>query len=231
MKSRNLIESFTYAIRGLLHTLQHERNMRIHFALGLLVLLLGIVLDVTRTELALVAGVAALVICLEMVNTAIEAIVDLVSPQRHPLAAVAKNVAAGAVFVAAVIAVIIGYLVFFERLAGLHAEALVRATVLPAYVPLVGVCIVVTVTLLLKAFHPPFRLQGGMPSGHTAVAFGLLVAIFFLSDDGIPVLLAAFLALLVAQSRIEGGIHSLLEVILGAALGVLVMLAVFAGLF
>lgn len=230
MKSRSLIESFTYAIRGLLHALQSERNLRIHVAFGLLVFLLGIVLGLPRTEIALLAVVVALVICLELVNTAIEAVIDRIGLERHPLSEVAKNVAAGAVFVGAVIAVIVGYLLFFERIADLHAGALARATILPAYVPLVGICIIITITLLLKAFKPPFRLQGGMPSGHAAVAFGLAVAILFLSSEGTPVVLAGLLALLVAQSRVEGGIHSVIEVVLGAALGALVMLTVFASL-
>ena len=68
-----------------------------------------------------------------------------------------------------------------------------------------------------------------MPSGHAAVASGLATAIFFLTESGASVVLAFVLALLVAQSRVEGGIHSVLEVVLGSMLGVLVVLALFVG--
>lgn len=229
MKSRNLIESFTYAIQGVLHALRHERNIRIHFAIALLVFLLGLAVGLTRVELALLTLLIAFVICLELVNTAIEAVVDLICPEKHPLAAVAKNVAAGAVFVAASISVVVGYLLFFERLANLHPDFLARAVVTPLYVPLVGISVIVILVLAMKAFATPFRLQGGMPSGHAAVASGLATAIFFLTESGASVVLAFVLALLVAQSRVEGGIHSVLEVVLGSMLGVLVVLALFVG--
>lgn len=230
MKSRNVIESFTFAIQGLLHALRHERNMRIHASTSLLVFLLGLSIGLTRVEMTILVLLLAFVICLELVNTAIEAVVDLISPAKHPLAAVAKNVAAGAVFVAASISVIVGYLLFFERLANFHPEFLARTIMTPLYVPLVGMSVVVIIVLVMKAFSTPFRLQGGMPSGHAAVAFGLATAIFFLSESGAPVVLAAALALLVAQSRVEGRIHSVLEVVFGSILGVLVVLALFVGL-
>lgn len=213
----------------MLHALRHERNMRIHVATALLVFLLGLSVGLTRVELALLTVLLAFVICLELVNTAVEAVVDLISPERHPLAAVAKNVAAGAVFVAASIAVIVGYLLFFERLTNLHPDFLARTVMTPLYVPLVGISVIVIMVLAMKAFSTPFRLQGGMPSGHAAVASGLATAIFFLSESGAPVVLAFALALLVAQSRVEGRIHSVLEVVLGSVLGVLVVLALFVG--
>lgn len=223
------MESFTFAIQGVLHALRHERNMRIHVAMALLVFLLGLAIGLTRVELALLALLLAFVICLELVNTAIEAVVDLICPEKHPLAAVAKNVAAGAVFVAASISVVVGYLLFFERLVNLHPEFLARTVMTPLYVPLVGICVIVILVLAMKAFATPFRLQGGMPSGHAAVSSGLATAIFFLSESGAPVVFAVALALLVAQSRVEGRIHTVPEVVLGSILGVLVVLALFVG--
>lgn len=230
MKSKNLIESFTFAIRGLLYALRNERNMRIHLSLGLLVVLIGVALELTRLEMAILIALVGLVIGLELVNTAVENVVDLVTSERHPLAEVAKNVAAGAVLVAAAVALIAGYLLFFERIASLHPAMLARTVMMPIYVPLIGFTIVIALVVAIKALGAPFHLQGGMPSGHAAVAFGLAVAIFFLSESGAPVILGAGLALLVAQSRVEGNIHSVAEVVLGALLGASVVATVFISL-
>ena len=98
MSARNLIKSFQYALNGLIHAVSTQRNMRIHFIMALFVMLLSLVLGVNRWEALLLFVAITLVIITELFNTAIEAIVDLATEQFHPLAKIAKDVAAGAVF-------------------------------------------------------------------------------------------------------------------------------------
>ena len=93
-----------------------ERNMRIHLVIGTAVLLASAAARITRLEWAAVLLAMALVFCTELINTSIEAVVDLVSPEEHPLAKKAKDTAAGAVLVAALFAVIVGGIVFLPRL-------------------------------------------------------------------------------------------------------------------
>jgi diacylglycerol kinase len=112
-RASNLLTSFGYAFQGIAYTLRTQRNMKIHLGLGLAAMLLALWLQIT----ALVA--IALVYTLEMINTVVEAIVDLASPQYHPLAKVAKDVAAGAVLVAAFFAVAVGAFLFLPRLVGI----------------------------------------------------------------------------------------------------------------
>ncbi|MBO8158673.1 diacylglycerol kinase family protein [Thermosyntropha sp.] len=112
MKTRSLKESFTYAISGLKKTVISERNMKIHLSAAVCAVLLGFVLRINRTEWGLLLLTICIVIVAETLNTAIERTVDLVTENYHPLAREAKNIAAGAVFFSALIAVIIGLIVF-----------------------------------------------------------------------------------------------------------------------
>ena len=113
MNKRN---PFVNAFNGIVVSYRSERNLRIHIALALAAVGLGIWTDLTRWEWCWIALCIALVIMAELVNTAIETCVDLVSPNEHPLAKRAKDAAAGAVLIAAVFAVIVGGAIFLPRL-------------------------------------------------------------------------------------------------------------------
>lgn len=112
---KSLINSFKYAFEGILTALKTERNMKIHFGFVGAVILCGIVFKMTKLEWMLCCICFALVISAEMFNTAIEALVDLASPEIHPLAKKAKDVAAGATLVTAIFAAIVGLLIFVPK--------------------------------------------------------------------------------------------------------------------
>jgi len=112
-----VLRSFNYAFEGVIHVLRTQRNMRIHFAIAAAVLVLAFIYDVTRLELIALMISIAFVLIAEMVNTAVEATIDLSTPSFDPLAKIAKDIAAGAVLIAAANAVAVGYLVLADRLA------------------------------------------------------------------------------------------------------------------
>ncbi|MFO7155128.1 MAG: diacylglycerol kinase family protein [Pseudomonadota bacterium] len=115
-RSTGFAESLRFAAFGIARAYGRERNLRIQSALGCAALSLGCLLDLTAAELALVAGTCALVLGAELVNTAIEAAVDLCTREFHPLAGLAKDVAAGAVLLASFFSVVVGALLFVPRL-------------------------------------------------------------------------------------------------------------------
>jgi diacylglycerol kinase len=121
MRSRSLADSFRHAFAGLWYTLRTQRNMRLHLAAALLVGALGLALGLTPVELALLVFAIALVMVAELVNTALEAVVDLAAPYVDPLAGIAKDVSAAAVLLSAVVAVLIGALVLGPHLLALLA--------------------------------------------------------------------------------------------------------------
>ena len=114
---KSLIQSFRFALEGMAYALLTQRNMRIHFTAAIIVIFLCALLQVNTYEIIAVLFSIALVITLELANTAVERVIDLlVEQRRHPYAKVAKDVAAAAVFVASINALFIAYLVFYNKL-------------------------------------------------------------------------------------------------------------------
>lgn len=122
-KKPPLRKTFGYAFEGILTGIRKERNMRIHTAAMILVVFFGTVLGLSATEWCICLVLFGLVMALELVNTAVEAVVDLVTEERKPLAKIAKDTAAGAVLIAAIMAVVIGCIIFLPKILE-FAEAL-----------------------------------------------------------------------------------------------------------
>lgn len=105
-KKDPLYKSFGYAFQGIFTCIRKERNMKIHCTVAVLVVIAGLILGISVTEWCICLGLFGMVMALELVNTAVEAVVDLVTEERHPLAKIAKDTAAGAVLIAAIMAAI-----------------------------------------------------------------------------------------------------------------------------
>jgi len=228
MSPRKLFQSLNAAVEGFIYVLKTQRNMRLHFLIATLILVLGIYLNMSKVELFILMSVITLVLVLEMVNTAIELTVDLLKDAYHPVARIIKDIAAGAVFLAAINAAIIGYIMFSRRFA-LHIENGVNTIVRsPWHLTFIALLLVLFLVLAGKVFFnkgTPFR--GGMPSGHAAFAFSLWTIIVFTTRDGFIAVLAFVLAFFVARSRLKDRIHTVSEVVAGASLGVLITALIF----
>ncbi|AEG59427.1 diacylglycerol kinase family protein [Desulforamulus ruminis] len=110
--------SFLYALAGILHALKTQRNMKVHMVATFLVVTVGLFLRLSRGEWLAITFAVFLVLMAEMLNTAIEAALDLYCPRQHPLAKIAKDCAAGAVLLAAINSIIVAYLVLWPKMAG-----------------------------------------------------------------------------------------------------------------
>jgi diacylglycerol kinase len=113
---RSLIEAFSYAGAGIGYLMRSQRNARIHLALTVMAILLGLWLKISFVEWAVLSLTVGLVFLAEAFNTAIEATVDLASPTNHPLAKIAKDTAAGGVLLAAMMAVAVAVFLFLPHL-------------------------------------------------------------------------------------------------------------------
>ena len=114
-KKDPLYKSFGYAFQGIFTCICKERNMKIHCMVAALVVIAGLILGISVTEWCICLGLFGMVMALELVNTAVEAVVDLVTEERHPLAKIAKDTAAGAVLIAAIMAAIVGLIIFVPK--------------------------------------------------------------------------------------------------------------------
>jgi diacylglycerol kinase (ATP) len=227
----SVIESFNFAIEGVIHVLRTQRNMRLHFAAAVVVIVVAVAVGVSKIELSVLLISIAFVLVAEMINTAVEGAIDAATTSFDPMAKLAKDIAAGAVLIASVNAVAVGYLVFAGKAANKTAEVLDRVRGAPAQITLVALVLTVITVIATKAWTGRGTpLRGGLPSGHAAVAFAGWMAATYIVNDSHRFVVSALtfiMALLVAQTRVESGVHSALEVAYGGALGALVTLSVF----
>ena len=201
--------------------------MRFHFISAIIVLLAVLFLKVTPLEFGLLALSILAVLCAEMFNTAVEAVVDLVSPGYHPLAKIAKDTAAGAVLIAACGAGIMGYLILAKYVMPRYAEVLTMFGTVSDMGTIVSVLIVVIVVIIVKsATGSGSPLHGGITSGHAAVAFSIATAVSLNTRDPLISLLSLSLAAMVSHSRLLMKIHTMREVVIGATIGSAITLLV-----
>ena len=231
-RAPSIVESFNYAFEGIIHVLRTQRNLRLHFGVAVLVLIAALYSDVSRMELIALLLAIAFVLIAEMLNTAVEAAIDVATTSFDPMAKLAKDIAAGAVLIATGVAVAVGYLVFSGQVAERSSNLLDRISNAPAELTLVALVLTTITVIGTKALTGRGSpLRGGLPSGHAAVAFaGWMAATLILEDSRHHFLISSLtfiMALLVAQTRVESGVHSSVEVAYGALLGTLVTLAVF----
>jgi diacylglycerol kinase (ATP) len=226
----SLLESFNYAFEGIIHVLRTQRNMRIHFVAAAVVLVAALATGVSKLELIALLLAIAFVMIAEMINTAIEGAVDVSTTSFDPNAKLAKDIAAGAVLIATVNAVAVGYLVFSGQIADRSSRLLDRLVNAPAELTLIALVLTTIVVIATKAFTGRGTpLRGGLPSGHAAIAFAGWMAVTLILDEQRFLIssIVFILALLVAQTRVESGIHSTLEVFYGSLLGALTTLVLF----
>ncbi len=223
-----LLKSFAFALGGIAQALKTQRNMRIHLVAAVLVLFISLYLRLGPRDFLLVLFSIALVFMAELLNTAIEAAVDLAVSGEHPLARTAKDVAAGAVLVAAANAVVVGYAVIYQRLEGFTFYYLpkIKSSPLPVVAAALFLAVLAAAGLVLR---PGKGKEGGrgMPSICASLAFAGATVIFLMTGSFLVGTVACLVALLAAGGRLGEGRHTLAEVAVGAALGVLAALAAF----
>ena len=231
-RSPSVLQSFNFAFEGIIHVLRTQRNMRIHFMIAAGVLIGALIVGVSRLELVILLMAISFVLIAEMINSALEAGIDVATTSFDPLAKLAKDIAAGAVLIATVNALAVGYLVFVDRIKDPSSRAIDRLRDAPTEITLVALVLTVILVIGAKAYTGRGRpLRGGLPSGHSAIAFaGWMAATYILGDSTHWFLISTLtfiMALLVAQTRIEAGFHSFVEVLSGGVLGALVTLVLF----
>ncbi len=194
--------------------------MRNNFISAGVVLLLVLFLKVTPLEFALLALSILLVLCAELLNTSVEAVVDLISPGYHPLAKTAKDTAAGAVLIASFGAAIMGYLILAKYVLPHYGKVLAMFGTPSDMGTLISVLIVIIVVIIIKSrTGTGTPLHGGLPSGHAAVAFSIATAVSLNTQDPLISVLSISLASMVTHSRLLMRVHCLRDVVIGACIG------------
>ncbi|SFJ08780.1 diacylglycerol kinase [Thermoflavimicrobium dichotomicum] len=218
---KKVLKSFRYALEGLKYTVVTQRNMRIHFFVALAVLLLSLYLPLNKMEVLVLFVTIILVIFAELINTAIEAVVDMITEEFHPLAKIAKDVAAGAVLLTAGLAVIVGLSVFYPYLNQLFHMVWTQSPTKPN----IGLAAIIVFdfffTLLLKGWFHRMGKKEWEPSMIISVAFCVATLVVALIWNLMITFLVYFLTtlLLVLRFRMDG---NRVAILFGAIIGILV---------
>lgn len=231
MAGREMHSPFRSAMNGIVHTFRTQRHMRVHLYVTLVVVLGAMLLNLRPRELLVLLFMITLVLVAEMFNSAIEATVDLVSPNYHPLAKFAKDISAGAVLITTTMAIIVGALIAigdgnWERI---RINLTAGGIGMPPMVKyLGGITMLFVIVLVGKGLgRHGTVLRGGLVSGHAAYGFFFATSVFFMTDNLLVASIGILLACIIAQSRWEAKFHTIFELTLGALVGVIVAVLIF----
>lgn len=229
MRNRSLVHSFNNAFSGLIYVIRSQRNMKIHIVAAILVFIVAVLVNLSRVELGILIVLISVVFVAELMNTAIEATIDTITTELDPTAKIAKDVAAAAVLISAGTALIVGYLIFVNKLNPLTLKLLLAIKQEPIHLTYISIILVFILSVAVKAFtgNEKSITRGGMPSVHSAVAFSAATAIAFITENSFAATLAILMALLVSETRLEMGVHTSFEVTVGAILGTLITIFIF----
>ncbi|MBI4654763.1 MAG: diacylglycerol kinase [Nitrospirae bacterium] len=228
MPLRKLIESANHAVSGIIHTAKTQKHMRYHLYAALLIIILSLVFGVGLFEFMVIVILVSIVLSAEMFNTAIEAVIDVLFKEYDSKAKAIKDIAAGAVFITAIGAAIVGYMILLSPFRSGFYEGLTIAKHSGEGIAFTSLVIVLILVVITKAFFGRGTpLRGGVPSGHAAIAFSIWTTVTLLSGSFILSFLVLIMAILIAQSRVSIGVHNPWEVILGALFGSVVTFFLF----
>ncbi|SHE64792.1 diacylglycerol kinase (ATP) [Seinonella peptonophila] len=195
------LKSIGYALEGLKYTLTTQRNMRIHFVIALVVLIISFYLPLNRLEVLILFLSIAMVLFAELLNTVLETIVDMVTQEFHPLAKIAKDVAAGAVLLTVGLAVIVGISIFYPYLNLLFVGVISEPLRLPS-VQLAGmIAFTFLFTLMLKGWLSRYNRQSFEPSIAVSIASCIAALITFVIGNLAIAILSYLLVTMLVASR------------------------------
>jgi diacylglycerol kinase len=219
--------SFRYAYEGIKYALDTQRNMKFHFCVAFLVLLAALFFQLPKTDILFILLAVTLMIVTELINTAVEKTVDLAMPDRHPLAKIAKDVAAASVLVSAGFAVIVGMIVFYEPIDRWFRKSKLQDTPVSAgTIWLLIALVILTVIVIETRFSDKGKLV--RPSLLAAIAFAASTVITIFVDLTIVALLAYTLSALIIMILYDKKTRPFPALILGAMIGAVVTILAFS---
>ncbi len=232
--NKNFLQAVNNSVDGIIYCATTQTNITKQLILGTIVMILSLFYNFTTAEFLCLTFAVFFVIFAEMINTAIETIVDLLVDTYHPKAKIAKDVGAGAVVLTAINAIIVAYFLFFRKTEiSQVADSLLNQIVSsPIHLSFVAIIITLIAILAMKGAFKKRELSDGvkqetfLPSGQSALAFALLTAIWINSKNFIVFTLSLILSLIVFVNRLNDK-KTFAEVLFGAFMGVLVVILVY----
>lgn len=237
LKNSGFINAWENAFNGIVYAVTTQSNIKKQLVIAVIVLIISLFFNLNRAEFLCFMFTIILILVAEMINTAIETVVDLYTDLYHPKAKIAKDVGAGAVVISAINAVIVGYFLFFDKIADIGLNFIRNVVETPTHLAFVGIFITIILIVALKAASTTNKHKliknNFMPSGQAGIAFAANTIIWILNDNIVILTLSLIMALLVSESRVETKKRTTKEVIVGALAGTAITLLIYgiAGVF
>ncbi len=230
-KNKNFLDAWKNAINGIIYATTTQGNVKKQLVIAVLVVIASLFFELSKAEFLIFMFTIILIIFAEMVNTAIETVVDLYTDLYHPKAKIAKDVAAGGVVITAINAVIVAYFLFFDKVSNIGLQFIRNIANSPIHLAFAAVVIVVIGILALIAMATTnkhkFLNKKFMPSGHAALAFAANTIVWLITDNIVIITLSLVMAILAAESRVESKTHRLSEVVFSSCVGIIAILVIY----
>lgn len=231
LKNRSFIDAWKNAFNGIIYATTTQGNIKRQLIIAVIVVIVSLFFNLNRAEFVCFIFTIVLIIFAEMVNTAIETVVDLYVDVYHPKAKIAKDVAAGGVVITAINAIIVAYFLFFDKIADIGLTFLKNVTTNPIHLTFSIMVIAIIATLALVAYAKTNKHKGlnekFVPSGHAAIGFAANTLIWLLTDNIVILMLSLVTTLLLAESRIAAKEHKLSEIIFSACFSTILVLVLY----
>lgn len=227
LKNSNMIDAWANAFNGIIYAVTTQSNIKKQLVIAVVVMLVSLLFNLSRAEFLCLMFTVVLIIVAEMINTAIETVVDLYTDLYHPKAKIAKDVGAGAVVITAVNALIVAYFLFFDKISDIGLNFIRNLANSPVHMAFIGIFLIIILIVTLKAAsstnkHKLLKNEFS-PSGQAAMAFGALTIIWLSTTNIVVLTLSLVMAVLVCITRMEAKKRTLGEVVLGALTGISVI--------
>ena len=231
IKNSSFIDAWKNAFNGIIYATTTQSNIKRQLIIAVVVVIISLFFDLNRAEFLCFLFTIVLILFAEMVNTAIETVVDLYVDVYHPKAKIAKDVAAGGVVITTINAIIVAYFLFFDKITDIGLTFIHNVTNSPSHLAFSIMIITIIAILALIAYAKTNKHKGFnekfVPSGHATIAFAANTLIWLLTDNFVILILSLVMAILLEESRIAAKEHKLSEVVFSACFGTIMVLILY----
>lgn len=231
IKNSNFADAWKNAFNGIIYATTTQGNIKKQLIIAVIVVVISLFFNLNKAEFLCFLFTIVLILFAEMVNTAIETVVDLYVDVYHPKAKIAKDVAAGGVVITTINAVIVAYFLFFDKISNIGLNFIANVTNSPVHLAFSAMIVTIIAVLALIAYAKTNKHKGlnakFVPSGHTTIAFAATTIIWLVTDNIVILMLSLVMAILLAESRLATKEHKLSEIIFSSCFGTVMVLVLY----
>ena len=229
LHNSNFFDACKNAVNGIIYGTTTQSNVKKQLVIIAFVLLVSLFFDLSKVEFICLIFACVLIIFAEMVNTAVETVVDLYTDIYHPKAKIAKDVAAGAVVITALNAVIVAYFLFFDKIGQMGNSIYQTVINSPTYLAFVVVALIIIIAVALKAAKIQDRKNNKslIISCQSMLASAAVVGTWIATENLVALSFAVILAIMICMNRVESKERTVVEVILGVLIGILITILMY----